>query len=241
MISLFRMPTSSSWWGEFLSSTQPEPSRLNQTMLPLSASISLDQEDELDTSIGSEGLRLSRIFEMPRKWTFEMPKVRRWVEERLEGRTLNLFGGATRLTGLEVTNEELGLSDEDVLGASNQSLSILHNDVNPDLNPDTCIDAYDAGALLHEFGDGAFDTIVMDPPFSAYQAIHTYGNERIQDITAARRGVERILSPTGRVISLGFNSTGMGKVRGFVKEDLLLVNMGGSHNDMIILSERRVR
>lgn len=157
---------------------------------------------------------------MPRKYTFQMPKVRKWIEDRLEGDVLNLFGGVVRLT-------------------PPQGRVIIHNDLNPalldsgDLNRDACD--------LAQWRDLAsrFDTVVFDPPFSAHQAVVSYGVKRAQRVTHARDVVEFVLRPGGRVISLGFNSTGMGDSRGFQKESLALVNGGGSHNDIILLSERR--
>lgn len=151
---------------------------------------------------------------MPRKWTFQMPKLKAWVEERIEGETLNLFGGVVRLP------------------------NSTHNDINPDLlrDGDLNLDAYDLAAWLgHEH---RYDTVVFDPPYSAHQAIVSYGTKRQQQVSHARDVVEYVLRPGGRVISLGFNSTGMSNSRGFEKEALLLVNCGGSHNDYIILSER---
>lgn len=158
-------------------------------------------------------LEIERIWEMPRKWTFQMPKVRAWVEERLEGKVLNLFGGVTRLTG-----------------------DIHYNDINEDLAADTRKDAYDL-AQWQEFKD-VFDTVLLDPPYTAFQAVKTYGARKAQQVTHAREVTEYVLRPGGRVISLGFNSTGMSEMRGFEKEAILLVNSGGSHNDTIVMSER---
>lgn len=157
---------------------------------------------------------MERWFEMPRKWTFQMPKLRKWVEERIEGNCLNLFGGVTRL------------------GTS------IHNDLNPDLlrHGDLSRDAYDLALWVDS--PGAFDTVIFDPPYSAHQAVVSYGTKKQQQVSHARDVVEYVLRPGGRVISLGFNSTGMSSSRGFDKESLLLVNCGGSHNDYIILSER---
>jgi hypothetical protein len=158
-------------------------------------------------------MTIERWFEMPRSWTFQMPKLRAWVESRIDGRTLNLFGGVTRLAG-----------------------DIVYNDLNPDLPADLRRDAYDL-SLWTDSG-GRFDTVIFDPPYSAFQALKTYGAKKAQLVTHARDVVEYVLRPGGRVISLGFNSTGMGASRGFTKEALALVNCGGSHNDFLILSER---
>jgi hypothetical protein len=162
-------------------------------------------------------MTMERIFEMPRKWTFQMPKLRKWVEERLEGDCLNLFGGVTQLTPPD-------------------GRIIITNDTNPDIKSNYNRDACD----LTQWQDCAncFGTVVFDPPYSFYQAAKTYGIKRVQKVTHARDVVEYVLRPGGRVISLGFNSTGMGLSRGYEKEGLLLVNGGGSHNDIIVLSER---
>lgn len=43
----------------------------------------------------------------------------------------------------------------------------------------------------------------------------------------------------GYVLSFGWNSTGLGKKRGFSLVDLLVINHGGSHNDTICIAEER--
>lgn len=164
-------------------------------------------------------LTIERIFEMPRKWTFQMPKLRGWVESRLEGSVLNLFGGVVRLTP-----PEGGM--------------VVHNDIEPGLLHDGDLnrDAY----CLEQWMDhpGCFDTVIFDPPYSAHQAVVSYGTKKAQRVTHARDVVEYVLKPGGRVISLGFNSTGMSASRGFQKEHILMVNCGGSHNDYLIICER---
>lgn len=149
-----------------------------------------------------------------------MPKLRKWVEDRLEGNVLNLFGGVVRLRALE-------------------GHSTVHNDLNRDLilPYDLNLDAFDLTQWTQ--WEGKFDTVVFDPPYSAHQAVVSYGSKRQQRVSHARDVVEWVLRPDGRVISLGFNSTGMSESRGFKKEALALVNCGGSHNDYILLCERR--
>lgn len=149
-----------------------------------------------------------------------MPRLRAWVEARLEGRTLNLFGGITRLT------HPLGHE-------------IIHNDINPDFLQagDLNLDSYDLSRWVDY--RGGFDTVVFDPPYSAHQAVVSYGLKKAQQVTHARDVVEFVLRPHGRVISLGFNSTGMSAKRGFEKEEILLNNCGASHNDYIVTVERR--
>jgi hypothetical protein len=167
-------------------------------------------------------LEMERWFEMPRKWTFQMPKLRQWVESRVQGDALNMFGGVTQLVHPE----------------RDKGYIIQHNEINEDLAADSRRDAYQ----LDQWQEmkGLFDTVIFDPPYSAHQAVKTYGVKKAQLVSHARDVVEYVLKPGGRVLSLGFNSTGMSESRGFVKEALALVNCGGSHNDYIILCERHV-
>lgn len=164
---------------------------------------------------------------MPRKWTFQMPKLRAWIESRIEGKTLNLFGGVTRL--VHPTLPPI----IDTAGTP----AVIYNDLNPELPADLRKDAYD----LAQWSDhhASFDTVVFDPPYTAYQAVKTYGR-KAQLVSHARDVVEYVLRPGGRVISLGFNSTGMSETRCFAKEAIALVNCGGSHNDYILISERHL-
>lgn len=167
-------------------------------------------------------ITIRRFFEHPRGvWTFQMPKLRKYVEERLEGTVLNLFGGITRLTH------------------PSEGERIYHNDVMVEYLKDGDLnrDAYDL-SKWQDFAGGV-DTVVFDPPYSAHQAVVSYGVKKAQQVTHARDVVEFVLRPGGRVISLGFNSTGMSMSRGFTKEEILLVNCGASHNDYLVTTERR--
>lgn len=112
-----------------------------------------------------------------------------------------------------------------------------HNEINLTLDADMRRDAYELEQWqdLHQ----AYDTVIFDPPYSAHQAVVSYNAKKQQQVSHARDVVEYVLRPGGRVISLGFNSTGMSASRGFEKEGILLVNCGGSHNDFLIVCERQ--
>lgn len=147
-----------------------------------------------------------------------MPKLKKWVEEQCEGRVLNMFGGVVRLLG-----------------------DVVHNDIDASKLKDG--DLNKNAYLLEQWQDqiGSFDTVILDPPYTAFQAVHSYGLKKQQDISHARDVTEWVLKPGGKVITLGFNSTGMSKSRGFTKERIALVNCGASHNDILVVSERRVQ
>ena len=160
---------------------------------------------------------IERLWEMPNTDTFKMKKLRMWILKFLMGRVLNAFGGNTRLD--EYNGE------------------IVHNDINPKVDADTY---YDALFIDKYFEPKSFDTIILDPPYSIFQAVHYYDDFRCQDITRVRNAVDKLLKNGGFVISLGWNSTGMGKKRGYEKLAILLVSCGGSHNDFIVTVERKM-
>ena len=53
--------------------------------------------------------------------------------------------------------------------------------------------------------------------------------------------ISRILRPGGISISFGWNSSGIGKKRGFEIIEILLVAHGGMHNDTICTVERKTQ
>ncbi len=55
-----------------------------------------------------------------------------------------------------------------------------------------------------------------------------------------RDAAMRVLSPDAVVLSFGWNSSGMGKGRGFELIEQVNVCHGGAHNDTICIAERRV-
>jgi 23S rRNA G2069 N7-methylase RlmK/C1962 C5-methylase RlmI len=118
-------------------------------------------------------MTIERFFEMPRKWTFQMPKLRQWIESRLEGDVLNLFGGVVRLT-------------------APSGGSVVHNDLNGELlqEGDLNRDAFDLSQWVHH--RSAFDTVVFDPPYSAHQAVVSYGTKKQQQVSHARDVVEYV-------------------------------------------------
>jgi DNA modification methylase len=91
--------------------------------------------------------------------------------------------------------------------------------------------------------DETFDAVIADPPYSMFQAVHSYkledGPKRMQDITRLKQLVEPLINSNGYYIQFGYNSTGMRADQGFTKEKLLVINLGGSHNDFLMLIQRK--
>jgi hypothetical protein len=166
-------------------------------------------------------LKIDRVFEMGHIMTFEMPKLRRFVLSQFTGKVLNVFGGNTDLKPY-------------------YHGSIISNDINSNAPTDF---HYDAMQIDKYFEAQSFDGAIIDPPYSMYQATESYGCSKrvVQRITLVRNAVDILLKPGAIVVTLGYNSTGMTKNRGYVKKKLLLVNLGGSHNDIMVLVEKKVR
>lgn len=89
----------------------------------------------------------------------------------------------------------------------------------------------------------------LAPPYSLRQVSECYKNvgvEVTQETTQSSwrskhlDEISRIVKPNGLVISFGWNSSGVGKTRGFELLEILLVAHGGSHNDTIVTVERKI-
>ena len=91
------------------------------------------------------------------------------------------------------------------------------------------------------FEENTFDTIILDPPWNIRKAREKYGGRYVGKYKVLKQNILKIMKPDARVISCGFDSTGMSKKRGFIKTKILLVNHGGDHNDSIILVEDRIQ
>jgi len=148
----------------------------------------------------------------PKKWTFEQPKLRKWVEDWCRGKVLNLFAGKTHLD----VNE-------------------FRVDVSEEFSPDFCSDALE----FIKTTNMKFDTIVLDPPYNLRKSREKYNGKYIGSFTKIKNSLNRVLKKDGRVIILGYDSVGMSKSRGFEKVAICLVCHNGDHNDTIGLVEQK--
>jgi len=152
---------------------------------------------------------------MPNKWTFDMKPILAFIESELfkHKKVLIPFAGKKRWiahSGITYIDIEDDRPQPYLLGDCLEILPTLKD---------------------------KYSLIILDPPFSFFQAVHSYNNIKMQDITRVKQLCDKLLTTNGVMIHCGFNSTGMGKKYGYIKKDLLLVNTGGSHNDFIILKE----
>jgi len=151
------------------------------------------------------------ILQPPKKWTFEQPKLKKWVEKWAKGKVLNLFAGKTKLN---INEFRVDSSDE--------------------FKPDLQIDALE----FLKATDMRFDTIILDPPYSLRKSYEKYKGHYIgSKWTQVRRAVIKVCKKGARVISFGYNSLGMSRTLGFKKIALCLVCHSGDHNDTICTVE----
>jgi len=120
----------------------------------------------------------------------------------------------------------------------------ITNDLNPDVDSD---ETMLADEFLRTFDDGEVDGgVIFDPPYSPRQIKEVYdrvGLETDMETTQAsfwsdcKDEIERICDTGATALTFGWNSGGIGKTRGFVKREILLVCHGGWHNDTICVVE----
>lgn len=167
-----------------------------------------------NNNIGFEEVEMYYLRQPPRKYTFEQPKLKQFVEMNCYGEVLNLFAGKTRLN---VNETRVDLSDE--------------------FYPDYNMEAFDFVVYAKNKGL-KFDTIILDPPYSLRKSMEKYNGKICSTFNKIKDELPYILNKHGRIISLGYHSSCMGKVRGFEVETICLIGHGGSHHDTICLIER---
>lgn len=160
-----------------------------------------------------KALDFTYLTQPPKRYTFEMPKLKKWVESWCEGEVLNLFAGKTLLRASE-----------------------YRVDIDQDMPADWHGDAYDFVTTT----DMKFDTIILDPPYNLRKAREKYEGRHIGSLTKIKNELDGVIRPNGLILSLGYDSTGMGKKRGYRKIAICLICHAGDHNDTIALVERRM-
>lgn len=159
-----------------------------------------------------QNLEFTYLKQPPKRYTFEQPKLKRWVEKHCKGKVLNLFAGKIRLN----VNE-------------------IRVDVDPSAIADYHMSAYE---FVKTWNGPKFDTVILDPPYNIRKSREKYNGHYIGKLKKLRRILPRILNNKAIIITLGYDTTGMGK--GFLKKEICLINHAGDHNDTIALIEEKV-
>jgi hypothetical protein len=144
-----------------------------------------------------------------RKWTFEDPNIREWVESRLRGRVLNLCAGKTVL-------EHPG--------------PVVRNDLDEERDADLHVDAAE---IADHVEPSSFDTVVFDPPFSVFQANKTYEGETVGYDRRIKEQIDAVLRPGGRVLQFGYTTSAMPSDLGYERDEVVVFNTYGRMNDIL--------
>jgi hypothetical protein len=170
-------------------------------------------------------MKINQIWEMPNSNTFDIRCIRNLI---------NRYRGNFSADCLSIDPF-----------ANKSRIAKVTNDLNPEYGCDFHMDAVD---FLKTFESNSVDLVFYDPPYSLRQVSECYKNVGIEVTTETTQSswktkhineIMRIVKPEGIVMCFGWNSNGIGKMRGFEMIEILLVAHGGSHNDTICTVEKK--
>jgi len=105
----------------------------------------------------------------------------------------------------------------------------------------------DALEFLKIMPDASMNGVLFDPPYSVEQCLRRYTPKfkgtagRAEYWARCKDEIARILPLGGLSISFCWDSTGIGKKRGFELLEILLVCHGACHNDTIVTVELKTK
>lgn len=161
---------------------------------------------------------ISRKWVMPSKWTFSMKPVQELFERYCVGK-----GYADPFAGLNSPAE----FRNDIEGRGNEF-------------------SLDALEFLKSREDCSLQGVLFDPPYSVEQCLRKYTPKfkgtagRAEYWARCKDEIARIVQKDGLVFSFCWDSTGVGKKRGFEIIEIMLLCHGACHNDTIITIERKL-
>jgi hypothetical protein len=163
-------------------------------------------------------MEINRIWVMPSIWTFTMKPVQKLFEKYgiSKGGWIDPFAGEN--SPAQLTN--------DIEGRGNDS-------------------SLDGLEFLKCFGNNSVKGVLFDPPYSTEQCLRRYTPKhngtagRAEYWARCKNEIARIVEPGGLCISFCWDSTGIGKNRGFDIIEIMLLCHGACHNDTIITIDKR--
>lgn len=162
-------------------------------------------------------MKISRDWAMPSAWTFEVPAIKLLIQEYIQPGWIDPFAGEN--SPACITNDIEGRR------ATHQ------------------MDALDFLAMLP---DQSANGVLFDPPYSVEQCLRRYTPKhsgtagRAEYWAKCKDQIKRILIPGGIAMCFCWDSTGLGKKRGFELLEVKLICHGACHNDTIITVERKI-
>jgi len=164
-------------------------------------------------------MKISRVWAMPSIWTFEVIPIKELVSQRVgDGKGwVDPFAGKSKICE-------------------------FRNDI--ETEQPSNIDALE---FLKKFDDNSVSGVLFDPPYSVEQCLRRYTPKhggtagRAEYWARCKDEIARIMKPGGIAISFCWDSSGIGKNRGFSIEEILLVCHGALHNDTIVTIEQKTK
>ena len=145
-----------------------------------------------------------------RAYTFEVKKIREWVESRAScGKVLNLFSGKTKLN---INEFRVDVDKKEAIA-------------------DVYMDVYE----FLKNCDERYDTIILDPPYSIRKSMEYYKGNYTSKFKLIADECARI---SDRVISFGYHSTFLGEKRGYELEELCVFGHSGAQHCTIAIIEK---
>jgi 16S rRNA G966 N2-methylase RsmD len=129
--------------------------------------------------------------------------------------------------------------------AGMNKLTKINNDINKAYNTEYQLDALD---FLKNIKDESVDLVIYDPPYNITRLIKYFDDlnikrklyhTRTQYWTFLKTEISRIIKSNGCVISIGYNSGGIGKKNGFKTVDIIVIN-NKTKNDIYCLIENKI-
>lgn len=173
----------------------------------------------------------NRVFAMPNPETFSIKPIHDLVQRYLQD-----------------CNSHDGESIDPF--ARNKNWCSWNNDLDPNTEADNHSDAEEFCRDIFRTDGQCIALALFDPPYSPRQIAECYkgfGREVTTKDTQnaalykrVRDALDPLILPGGVCLSFGWSTNGMGKGRGYVIEEILLVAHGGAHNDTICMAERKL-
>jgi len=159
-------------------------------------------------------MEITYMKQPPKRYTFEQPKLKLWIENHCKGKVLNLFAGRVKLNV---------------------------DEYRVDIDKNSLADYYGDAYIFVTTTEMKFDTVILDPPYSVRKSREKYEGRLIGSFTKIKDVLPRILNENGRIITLGYSSTGMSSSRGFKKIALCVICHSGDHDDTLCIVEDKVK
>lgn len=163
-------------------------------------------------------MEISRIWVMPSIWTFRMAPVQRLFRKYAIGDGVWADPFAGRTSPAKITNDIEGGDVDFVL---------------------------DGLEFLKSLDTQSVDGILFDPPYSVEQCLRKYTPKRggtagrAEYWAKCKDEIKRVVKLGGMSMSFCWDSTGVGKTRGFEIVEIMLLCHGACHNDTIITIEKK--